>query len=375
MSIKIFLRAGVFLILLFSANAHAFPIFQLDLAPSLDGDAYDAQYGDLTRISTGVDDVRIPANPLLWNQHTAANAAPSANYPGGIDILYGFHSVFGSDLPGLDMASFLILDHPLADLIDVTHIVGSSEDKNAADEFFAMLGISLEDPLTVEKNSQAFIRKTSPAVAPAIVRQSSRDGCLQPQQEQSHKRGGSLCPEEIGSGGSSGSGRSGRGRDLMPGGSGSAGLYPHKSIVDSGDFGGGGAGLGGSGGGGGTGQSHAGGTGAGTGSDSTNPGTGIGGNGDADSWFDFDNSDGGGVGGGFGISGTGGNGNQGEGGIIPNEISAVPEPSTLALFALGLIGLLIARKSGRKHQDRYQKSSRKLELSVDTNVYWPMLAR
>jgi hypothetical protein len=352
-SIEIFLRAGVFLILLFSASAHAIPIFQLDFAHSLDGEAYDAQYGDLTRISTGVDDVPILTNPLSWNQHTAANAAPLANYPGRIDILYGFHSVFGSDLPGLDMASFLIPDHSLADLIDVTHIAGSSEDKNAADEFFAMLGISLENPLTVEKHSQAFIQRTSPAVAPAIVRQSSRDGCLQPRQEQSHKRGGSLCPEEIGSGGSSGSGRSDSGRVLVPRGGGSAGLNSHKSIMDSSGFGGGG-GLGGSGGGGGTGtgQSDAGGTGADTGSDSASPGTGIGGNGDSDSWFDFDNTDGGGAGGGSGISGAGGggasgNGNQGEDGIIVSEISAVPEPSTLALLALG-IGLYIARKSGRK---------------------------
>ncbi len=351
MSIKIFLRIGVFLILLFSANAHAIPIFQLDFTRSLDRDAHDAQYGGLTRISTGVDDVPILANPFSWNQHTAANAAPLANYPGGIGIFYGFHSVFGSDLPGLDMASFLILNHPLADFIDVTHIVGSGDGKNATNEFFALLGISLEDPLTVEEHSQAFIRKTSSAAAPAIVRQSSRDDCPQPRQEQSHKRGGSLCPGEIGSGGSSGSGRSGRGRVLTPGGGGSAGLNPQESIMDGSGFGGGG-GLGGSGGGGGTDQSGAGGTGADTGFHSANPGTGIEGNGDADSWFDFDNTDGGGAGG-SGISGAdgggaSGNGNQGEDGIIPHEISAVPEPSTSALLALGLIGLFIARKSDRK---------------------------
>lgn len=352
MSIKIFLRAGVFLILLFSANTHAIPIFQPDFARSLDGDAHDAQYGSLTRISTGADDVPILANPLLWNQPTAANAAPLTDYPGGIGIFYGVHSVFGSDFSGLDMMSFLILDHPFADFIDAAHIVGSGDDKNAADEFFALLGISLEDPLTAEKHSQAFIRKTSPAAAPAIVRQGSRDDCPQPRQEQSQKRGGSLCPEEIGSGGGSGSGRGGRGRVSMPGGGGSAGLGPQKSIMDGSGFGGGG-GPGGSGGGGGTGQSDAGGAGADTGSDSANPGTGIAGNGDADSGFDFDNPDGGGAGGGSGIGGAdgggaGGNGNQGEDGIIPNEISTVPEPSTLALLALGFIGLFIARKSGRK---------------------------
>lgn len=345
MSIKIFLRAGVFLILLFSANTHAIPIFQLDFARSLDGDAHDAQYGSLTRISTRVDNVPILANPLSWNQPTAANAAPSANYPGGIGIFYGVHSVFGSDFLGLDMMSFLILDHPSADFIDAAHVVGSGDDKNVADEFFALLGISLEDPLTVEKHSQAFIRKTSPAAAPAIVRQSSRDGCPQQRQEQSHKGGGSLCPGEIGSGGSSGSGRSGRGRVLTPGGGGSAGLNPQKSIMDNDGFGGG---LGGSGGGGGTGQSGAGGTGVGTDPHSANPDAGIGGNGDADSGSDFDNTDGGGAGGGSGIGGADGNGNQGEDGIIPNEISAVPEPSTSALLALGLIGLFIARKSGRK---------------------------
>lgn len=354
MSIKIFLRAGVFLILLFSANTHAIPIFQLDFARSLDGDTHGTQYGGLTRISTGVDDVPIFANPFSWNRHTAANAAPLANYPGGIGIFYGSHPVFGGDLPGLDMASFLIPDHPLADFIDVTHIVGSGDGKNAADEFFALLGISLEDPLTDEKHSQAFIRKTSPAAASAIVRQSSRDGCPQQRQEQSHKGGGSLCPEEIGSGGSSGSGRSGRGRVLTSGGGGSAGLNPQKSIMDNNGFGGGGGGgLGGSGGGGGTGQSDAGGIGANTGPDSANPGAGIGGNGDADSGSDFDNTGGGGAGGGSGIGGAdgggaGGNGNQGEDGIIPNEISTVPEPSTSALLALGLIGLFIARKSGRK---------------------------
>lgn len=352
MSIKIFLRTGVFLILLLSANAHAIPIFQLDFARSLDGGAHDAQYGDLTRIGTGADDVPIFANPFSWNRHTTANAAPLANYTGGIGIFYGFHSVFGSDLPGLDMASFFILDHPLADFSDVTHIVGSGDGKNAADEFFALLGISLEDPLTVEKHSQAFIRKTSPVAALAIVRQSSRDGCPQPRQEQSHKGGGSLCPEEIGSGGTSGSGRSGRGRVLTPGGGGSAGLNPQKSIMDNNGFGGGG-GLGGSGGGGGTGQGDAGGTGANTGPDSANPDAGIGGNGDADSGSDFDNTGGGGAGGGSGIGGAdgggaGGNGNQGEDGIIPNEISTVPEPSTLALLALGFIGLFIARISGRK---------------------------
>ncbi|SCX45114.1 PEP-CTERM protein-sorting domain-containing protein [Nitrosospira sp. Nsp1] len=349
MSIKIFLRAGVFLILLFSANTHAIPIFQLDFARSLDGDAHDAQYGGLTRISTGVDDVPILANPLSWNQYTAANAAPLTDYPGGIGIFYGVHSVFGSDLPDLNMMSFLIMDHPFADFIDAAHIVGSGDDKNAADEFFALLGISLEDPLTVEKHSQAFIRKTSPAAAPAIVRQSSRDDCPQSRQEQSYKRGGSLCPEEIGSGGGSGSGRGGRGRVSMPRGGGSAGLGPQKSIMDDSGFGGGGGPGGSGGGGGGTGQSDAG---ADTGSDNANPGTGIAGNGDVDSGFDFDNPDGGGAGGGSGIGGAdggaGGNGNQGEDEIIPNEISTVPEPSTLALLALGFIGLFIARKSGRK---------------------------
>jgi hypothetical protein len=82
-------------------------------------------------------------------------------------------------------------------------------------------------------------------------------------------------------------------------------------------------------------------------------GTGIGGNGNSDSWFDFDNTDGGGASGGSGISGAGdggasGNENQGEDGIIPSEISTVPEPSTLALLTLGLIGLSIARKSAQK---------------------------
>ena len=234
----------------------------------------------------------------------------------------------------------------------VYFMVGSGDGKNAADEFFALLGISLEDSLAVEKHSQAFIRKTLPVAALAIVRQSSRDGCPQQRQEQSHKGGGSLCPGEIGSGGSSGSGRSGRGRVLTPGGGGSAGLNPQKSIMDNNGFGGGG-GLGGSGGGGGAGQSGAGGTGANTDPDNANPGAGIGGNGDADSGSDFDNTDGGGAGGSSGIGGAdgggaGGNGNQGEDGIIPNEISAVPEPSTSALLALGLIGFFIARKSGRK---------------------------
>lgn len=359
MSIEYFLRSGVFLILLLSATAHATPVLQFDFARSLNGDVHNVEYGDLTRINAELDRIPIVVSPLLWNQDIATNGAPLTNYSRGIDVFYGVHSTFGSNLPALDMSNLLILDHPLEGLVGVTYVIASGDDENAADKFFAMLSISAEDPPAVEKHSHVFIHGTSSAAAPAIARQSPRDSCLQRRPEQSHKPGGSLCPEEIGSGNSGGRPGSGRGssRSVSAGGN-SAGAGSKTGIIDSSGFGfgsGSGSGGGGSGGtsqgGAGAADADTGSSGADTGSSGAGTGAGIEGNGEADNWFNDANV--GGAGGGYGTDDIGGSGvswnvSQDEDGTIPSEINTVPEPSTSVLLALGLAGIYIRRRSGRE---------------------------
>ncbi len=356
-----FLQSGIFLILLFSASTYAIPLFQVDLAHSLSGEAHHVRYIDFTKTRSEAGDGSVRISPFSLNRHGSVSAMLMDNFNSSrFNVFYGFRSASGNELPGSDLTGFLILDYPSVDFLDLTHIIGSDDDKNAVDGFFATLGISTADLQTAGGYPSAFMHEASPAAAPAIIRRSPRDGCLQQRQTSPPNQGlrVSFCAEEAGparSGGSNSAGGTGRTRISGGGVGNSAGAGSPNRLVDNRSDAGSGSGSGGGGGGGGlgVGNSAPGGTGT-TSSGSDHPGTYNGGEGEIDSALDLDNAGGGtGTGGGSGIGSDGGvgdsgNGNWSDDGILPGEIGTIPEPGTLALLVLGLAGMFVARRSGWK---------------------------
>lgn len=193
-----------------------------------------------------------------------------------------------------------------------------SHNENEIIDFLATLGIVTAVWEPSEERTHGVHDVPSPTASPG-VRRGPRDACMQWQNEQSNKHGWreSLCPDTGLSGPGFGGitariGRGGVAGVGSPGGVGGGGSGPNGGSNPGGSGGSGpGGGSGGSSGGGGS------------------PGGGPGGE-----------NGGGGPGSGSGGGGTGGGS---ELPVPPSEVGRVPEPATLALIVLGLIGMFTAR--------------------------------
>ena len=260
--VKLFFRATVPIILLFSAGAYAIPILQVNLTGAAAEDIHFVKSSNRSTSHSETGNLPFPVNPFFWNGDADKNNL--LGNTSGFNSLYGLYSAFEIPSLGSDLVPFAVLDTSIVNVRAENDDIEPGEDENTVTGFLATLGIATDWQLTEEHSTaiSQYAEPTSVPFTPLITRRGLRGECPQRHYEQSQKPGlrEDICLEGVGLAGGSGNGSVG-----------SRGGFGTNGNFGSGISGGAGPGVGGgnsgaSGGAGGTGGGTSGGNGIGSGS-------------------------------------------------------------------------------------------------------------
>jgi hypothetical protein len=318
--VKLFFRATVPIILLFSAGAYAIPILQVNLTGAAAEDIHFVKSSNGSTSHSETGNLPFPENPFFWNGDADKNNL--LGNASGFISLYGLYSAFEIPSLGSDLVPFAVLDTSIVNVRAENGDIEPGEDENTVTGFLATLGIATDWQLT-EEHSTAISQYAEPTpvpFTPLITRRGLRGECPQRHYEQSQKPGlrEDICLEGVGLAGGSGNGSVG-----SRGGFGTSGNF------GSGIRGGAGSGVGGGNGG----ASSGGGTGGGGTGGGASGGNGIGGGAGNDN-----------VGGGNGGSGSSGVDHSDIGIGRDGEVRTIPEPTILVLLGFGFACMCTVRR-------------------------------
>jgi hypothetical protein len=289
---------------LFSCNGHAAPIL-VGSGHLPDAKRHDVRFGSasINRSEPDSDEMQVLAHVLPWIFESSSIGVLLGKYYPPFVFLRELYPPFGFSVGDEGLEKFITWEdsNPLNDIVIPVNLLGFEIDDAAIAEFFATLGIDIEDwSVIIENSPMPGQHDAAPRPdGPAVARAGQRKECLQRQREFSRKSEShdADCFDAVGFAGFN----SNIGRNRISAIMNSSNDSPN-SRNNPGPGGGGGAAGGDSGG--------------------TSPGTSAGGgNGGNDSGS-----------GGLPDTGTGG----GEGGTGDSEVRPVPEPATPALLLLGL---------------------------------------
>jgi hypothetical protein len=327
---KLFFRATVPIILLFSAGAYAIPILQVNLTGAAAEDIHFVKSSNRSTSHSETGNLPFPVNPFFWNGDADKNNL--LGNTSGFNSLYGLYSAFEIPSLGSDLVPFAVLDISIVNVRAENDDIEPGEDENTVTGFLATLGIATDWQLTEEHSTaiSQYAEPTSVPFTPLITRRGLRGECPQRHYEQSQKPGlrEDICLEGVGLAGGSGNGSVG-----------SRGGFGTNGNFGSGISGGAGPGVGGGNSGASNGAGGAGGAG-GTGG-GTSGGNGIG--------------SGSGIGGGAGNDNdnvSGENGGSGSSGVDHSdigigrdgEVRTIPEPTILVLLGFGFACMCTVRR-------------------------------
>ena len=206
--VKLFFRATVPIILLFSAGAYAIPILQVNLTGAAAEDIHFVKSSNRGTSHSETGNLPFPANPFFWNGDADKNNL--LGNTSGFNSLYGLYSAFEIPSLGSDLVLFAALDTSIVNVRAENGDIEPGEDENTITGFLATLGIATDWQLTEEHSTaiSQYAEPTSVPFTPLITRRGLRGECPQRHYEQSQKPGlrEDICLEGVGLAGGSGNG-------------------------------------------------------------------------------------------------------------------------------------------------------------------------